>query len=127
VSVTATESITLSNGGHLSIENNATVADPGKLVPTALVVSAPDITLKDAQITAASTGNVAASDVQISFANQLLLDPSGITTSANMGNGGSISIQGGKFMALENSQITTSYWALRVTAGTSISASTRSS
>ncbi|HKA42327.1 MAG TPA: filamentous hemagglutinin N-terminal domain-containing protein [Burkholderiales bacterium] len=108
VSVAATESITLSNGGHLSIKNNATVLDPGKLVPTTLVVSAPDIILKGAQITAASTGNVPASDVQINFTNQLSLDPSGITTSANLGNGGSITIQGGKFMLLENSQITTS-------------------
>ena len=108
VNVVATESIEHSNGGHLSIQNNATVVDPGKLVPTTLVVSASDITLMDAQITAASTGNVPASDVQINFTNQLLLDPSGITTSANLGDGGSITIQGGKFMMLENSQITTS-------------------
>lgn len=108
VTVAATGSITLSNSGSLSIQNDATVADPGTIVPTTLSVSAPDITLKDASITAASTGNVAASDIQIRFSNHLFLDPSSITTSANLGNGGSIGIFGGQLITLENSQITTS-------------------
>ena len=108
VTVAAADSITLSNGGSLSIRNDATVPDPGSIVPTTLSVAAPDITLKDASITAASTGNVAASDILISFSNHLFLDPSSITTSANLGNGGSIGIFGGQLVTLENSQITTS-------------------
>ncbi|MCX7168849.1 MAG: hypothetical protein NTY41_00780 [Proteobacteria bacterium] len=108
VSVIATDSITLSNAGELSIRNDATVANPGSLTPTLLTVSAPVVTLKDASITAASTGNVAASSIQVIASERLSLDPSSITTSANLGNGGSITIQGGKFMTLDNSRITTS-------------------
>ena len=106
--VDATDSITLANGGELSIRNDATVADPTRLAPTLLSVSARDITLRDAQITSASTGNVAASNIQVDFKNSLSLDPSSITTSANAGNGGSVGIQGGKLIILDNSQITTS-------------------
>ncbi len=108
VTIAATRSITLSNGGSLSIQNEATAADASTIVPTTLSVSAPDITLKDASITAASNGNVAASDIQISFTGHLFLDPSSITTSAYLGNGGSISIFGGRLVTLENSRITTS-------------------
>ncbi|OGA69606.1 MAG: hypothetical protein A3G81_29830, partial [Betaproteobacteria bacterium RIFCSPLOWO2_12_FULL_65_14] len=108
VVVTASDSITLSNGGDIAITNDATVTSPGKLTPTSLTVTAPNISLQDAQITAASTGNVAASNIEVNFADRLSLDSSSITTSANAGNGGSIRIQGGKLMVLDNSQITTS-------------------
>ena len=95
-------------GVNISIRNNATVADPSRLNPTLLAVSAPDITLRDAKITAESVGNVDASGIQIRFSGQLLVDPSSITTSANLGNGGPISIGGGQNILLQDSQITTS-------------------
>ena len=125
VSVTASESVTLSNGGKLSITNLATVANPERIVPTTLTVTAPIMTLKDASITSASTGNGAASNVCIYFIDTLSLDPSSITTSANLGNGGSISIQGGKVMTMDNSYITTSVKGLTGNGGNiNISAST---
>lgn len=108
VSVSAGESITLSNGGRLSIENDATVAAPDALIPTTLHVSAPSITLNNAHISAASRGNVAASDIRVDFVDRLYLDPSSISTSANLGNGGSINISGNGTLILDNSQITTS-------------------
>ena len=87
--MSASKSITLiGNDNGLSIRNDATVAHPEALVPTTLKVSAPDITLKNARITASSSGNVAASAIQIDFTDKLMLDPSSITTSANQGNGG---------------------------------------
>jgi hypothetical protein len=108
VTVTATESITLSNGGTLSIANDATVANPSALVPTLLSVTAPTITMQDASITAASTGNVAASDIQIRYETRMFIDPSFITTSSFEGNGGSIFIDGGGPLFLVNSMISTS-------------------
>jgi hypothetical protein len=108
VTVGATDTIALSNGGTLSIQNDSSVLESSSLTPTLLSVSARDITLKEAAITAASTGNVPASDIRISFADRLTLDPSRITTSASEGNGGSIRIDGGKVLVLDNSQITTS-------------------
>ena len=108
VTVAATDSILLNNGGKLSIENNATVADPASVTPTLLSVSAPTITLLNSSISAASTGNVAASGIQLDYGKLLFVDPSFITTSANTGNGGSIVIQGGGPLWLDGSQITTS-------------------
>ena len=108
LSVSAGNAISLSNGGILSIRNHATVADPSRLTPTLLSVSAPRITLKDARITAESTGNTAASDIQIRFGDRMVVDPSSITTSANQGAGGDITIIGDGLLWLDHSQITTS-------------------
>jgi hypothetical protein len=104
----ATRSITLSNGGTLSIHNHATVVDPDLLTPTLLSVSAPSVALHDAKITAESTGNGAASDIQIRFSDRMVVDPSSITTSANEGDGGDITITGSGLLWLDHSQITTS-------------------
>jgi filamentous hemagglutinin family protein len=108
LTVTASRSIALSNGGRLSIRNEANVPDPSALVPTLLSVSAPTISLKDAQISAESLGSVAASDVVVHFTDRLMLDPSHITSSAKVGNGGSISIDGNGLLMLDRSSITTS-------------------
>src|SRR5262245_25400303 len=86
--------ITVANDGALSIRNRATVADPSALKPTLLLVSAPNITLTNASITAESTGNVNASDIRIDFTNRLIVDPSRVTTSANQRDGGDIRISG---------------------------------
>lgn len=108
VTVTAND-ITLSKSGQISIQNDATVADPSLQTPTSITVTAPRIALQDASISAASTGNVAASNIVINFGNLLHLDPSSITTSASLGNGGDITINGGNgLLWLDNSQITTS-------------------
>ena len=108
VIVLATDQMMISNGGSVSIQNDATATNAANLTPTLLTVTAPTITLKDATITSASTGNVSASNIQVIATERLSIDPSSITTSANLGNGGAITIQGGKVMTLDNSQITTS-------------------
>jgi filamentous hemagglutinin family protein len=108
LTVRAREGITISHGGALSIRNEATVANPSVLTPTLLFVSAPSITLTDASITAESTGNVDASDIQIRFSDRMVVDPSRISTSANLGDGGAISIEGNGLLWLDHSQITTS-------------------
>ena len=113
VSVTASDRITLANGGTLSIANEANVFDPSLLTPTRLTVTAPVVELQDASITAASTGNVAASDIVVNVGKLLFLDPSSISTSSVDGDGGAISILGpNAFVVLENSQITTSVTGL---------------
>jgi filamentous hemagglutinin family protein len=108
VTVKAAERLSLSNGGILSIRNHADVPDPSRLSPTLLSVSAPRISLTDAQITAQSAGNVDASDIQIRFGDRMVVDPSSITTSANSGAGGDITIAGSGLLWLDHSQITTS-------------------
>ncbi len=117
VAISATRGITVANGGELSLRNDATVADPAQLVPTMLTVSAPAIRLDGGEITAAATGNVAASGIRIDFGDRLSLDRGSITTSANAGNGGPIDIQDGRLLDLTNSQITTSVLGLRGNGG----------
>jgi hypothetical protein len=60
------------------------------------------------QITAASTGNIAASAIDIDYQQTLHMDPSAITTTSNQGNGGPITITGEGILWLQNSSITTS-------------------
>jgi large exoprotein involved in heme utilization and adhesion len=62
-------------------------------------------------ITASSTGNVDAGSIKINASNELYLDPSGITTTSNQGNGGGISITAG-ILSLNGSEITTSVTGL---------------
>jgi large exoprotein involved in heme utilization and adhesion len=108
LTVTAND-ITLSNGGQITIQNLATVATPSALTPTLITVTAPTINILNSAnaITASSTGNVDAGSITINASNILSLDPSGITTTANQGNGGGISITAG-IISLNNSDITTS-------------------
>ncbi|QLH51275.1 MAG: filamentous hemagglutinin N-terminal domain-containing protein [Candidatus Accumulibacter cognatus] len=107
--LSARDSVSLTGHGTVSIQNDASLGNPFGVTPGLLAVSAPTILLKDAEITAASTGNVAASQVQVDFSQRLALDNSGITTSANQGNGGSIDITGGQgTILLDNAQISTS-------------------
>ncbi len=109
VRAAATEGIVFSNGGGVSIVNGAVVEDPGRVAPTAVSVNAPNIVFRDkGVITASSAGNVAASNILMTFSDRLLLDDSAIGTIAIAGNGGAIRIQGGKLMVLDNSWITTS-------------------
>jgi filamentous hemagglutinin family protein len=113
VVVQATESITLSDGGRLGIQNDATVAHPATIVPGTLIATAPVITIgKDAKITAQATGNAPASNIEVNFTDRLSLNYGSITTSAKDGNGGAIRIQGGQLVDMRHSQVTTSVLGL---------------
>lgn len=108
INVTATQAIDLYSNAKITLQNNATVAAPKAIVPSTVTVTAPLINLKNSQITTASTGNVNASNIVINFTDKLLLDPSYITTTANTGNGGTIDINGGKVIYLQDSGFATS-------------------
>lgn len=108
VDLQASKSLTLTNGSSISILNDASVPNPERITPGALHISAPVVQLTDSQITAAASGNVDASSLNLTFGERLQLDNSQITTSSNLGNGGAISALGGQLLALKNSQITTS-------------------
>jgi hypothetical protein len=108
VVVSASERLTIADAGTLAIFNDADVSDPGVLKRTKLSVIAPIIEVMDARIRADSTHNVDASNIEISFTERLVLDPSRITTSAKDGDGGDIKITGTGLFWLDHSQITTS-------------------
>ncbi len=108
VSVLADESITLRDGAVVSIGNFAVLADPARPSPTTLRMAAPRITLQGGSlVTAASSGNVAASAIVVE-AGQLQLDGSGISTAANDGNGGAITVRADTALQLRRSAIMTS-------------------
>lgn len=108
IAITAREALTIANNGHITIFNDATVADPARKTQSAISIQAKSIDLTNASISASSTGNVAAGRIDISYADRMVVDPSSITTSAVNGNGGSISIAGNGLLALDHSRITTS-------------------
>jgi hypothetical protein len=94
--------------GLISIENSSTVADPAQISPTQIGIHAGTVQMDGGQISAASTGNIAASAIDIAYQQTLHLDPGSISTSANQGNGGPITITGQGILWLQNSSITTS-------------------
>ncbi|PZN84486.1 MAG: hypothetical protein DM484_02795, partial [Candidatus Methylumidiphilus alinenensis] len=108
ITVNASGFINIVNGGNISIENQGIAANPVSTMPGSLSVSAPNITLRDSIITSQSTQNVDASPIQIHFTHSLSLGNSFISTEAQNGNGGSITIQGGDSLTLTNSGIRTS-------------------
>jgi filamentous hemagglutinin family protein len=109
VTVTASNSITLSNEGELTIANAGTAIDPQAVKQSLLNVSAPLIEIDSgAAISALSVGNVAASNIKINFGSLLALDEGAISTDDIKGNGGSINISGNGLLNLQKSSITTS-------------------
>lgn len=112
VTVNASHSITVSNGGELSITNDAVPESPGQ-VRTLLSVAAPVIALVEGgTITAASSFNMAASNIHVDVGSRMTMTDSSITTSAVSGDGGSITVTGPGALALRNSYITTSVTGL---------------
>ncbi len=107
VSIDAGTLEVLSNGS-INIADNATIANPGSVKPTQISITAGQIDLNDGLITAASTGNVAASAIDISYSSALRMDPSTISTSSQDGNGGPITITGQGPLLMGHSSITTS-------------------
>jgi len=106
--VSASQALFLANHSRISMQNDATVAPPALITPTSLAVSAPAIDLKNSQITTQSTGNVNAGDIGVNFSGWLTMDPSFITTAANTGNGGTITLRGGQGIYLQDSGFMTS-------------------
>jgi filamentous hemagglutinin family protein len=108
VNVTASKTLRLAKRGSISIQNDATVADPSHIKAGVITLSAPDIDLQDSTITAAATGNVDAGSIVANFSHQLSMDTSLITTAATDGNGGIITINGGELINSYNSGFLTS-------------------
>ncbi len=107
VSIRAADTLLIDHA-RLSIKNQATVTTPEKNNISTLQVSADTLKLDHAEVTAASSGNIAASQIQIDFGQQMHLSPSVITTSAVSGNGGNIRVSGQGALILQRSQISTS-------------------
>lgn len=104
VTVNANDWLHLDNGGRISIENEASVSamNAVSIDPGIITVRVPDIDMKDSEITTNSTNNIAAGKIVMNFSHWLNMDSSFITTTANIGNGGTIDIDGGELIHLQN-------------------------
>jgi len=103
-----TGSLAVSSNGFIDISNAATVTNSNLVIPTQIKIDARDIHLDGGDITAESTGNVTASEININYSGGLRMDSGTIATSAVDGNGGAISISGQGPIWLNRSNITTS-------------------
>ena len=117
IDILARNNMMLTNGAQISISNKATVANTSSLVPTYINILTPNLTMTNSQIVADSSGNVDASNINITFTDTLYMDPSAISTLANNGNGGNIVINGGNMFWLQDSAITTSVLGLQGNGG----------
>ncbi len=100
--------LTLTGNGSINTSNGATVPNLDLVTPGQIKIDAQEIELLGGAITAASTGNVAASGIDISYSDSMHMDPSTISTSAVEGNGGPIAISGQGPLFISHSNVTTS-------------------
>jgi hypothetical protein len=75
----------------VSIENHATVLDPTAIKAGLITITAPEIVLKNSSIITTSTGNIDASNINIT-ANSLIMNSGVIQANAIGGSGGDISL-----------------------------------
>jgi hypothetical protein len=108
ITITETNDVNLINGAQISISNDGTASAGNTVSKHKIDLTAHSIFMKDSQILANSTGNVDASGININYSDQLNMDPSAISTSANTGNGGPINVYGGNMIWLQDSMIATS-------------------
>jgi large exoprotein involved in heme utilization and adhesion len=111
ISINADQGLYLRNHGEISIKNqgHGHAKTPNLVLPApAVTVTAGEIDLKDSEITTASTDNVAAGNINLNAAYRLTMDPSFIRTTANLGNGGDITVNSGQLIYLQNSGFITS-------------------
>lgn len=96
VNVAASE-ITLSNGGGISISNEAKVLNPELLTPTLLTVTAKTLDINGGTITAETRGNVDAGNVEVKVAEAANITNSGSITSETFAAGiaGSVTVSAG--------------------------------
>ena len=110
IDVAASESIAITNEGRISLENDAEAMNAKDIQAGRVMVAAPEIRLsRGGQITSQSSGNVNAADIRVNFDRGLVLaNQSLIRTTANTGNGGAITVQGGGTIRLDDSRFETS-------------------
>ncbi len=112
ITLKASESIYVNVGGKLLISNEASRSDTTIIQPGVLSLSAPNIFLTGAQISAQSYGDFDAGSILIDFSKHLFLNYTNIFTSANEGNGGRIAVKGGGIASLFSTTINTSVFGL---------------
>jgi hypothetical protein len=101
VIVNAKEFIQIGSNGKISIENLGDSVS--SKVSGNINVTAPNIKMKNAEITSHSIGNASAGDITVNALNRLNMNNSFINTTANTGNGGAINVNSGELIYLENS------------------------
>jgi filamentous hemagglutinin family protein len=101
VVVNAKEFIQMGNNGKISIENlgDSVFSE----VSGNINVMAPNIKMKNAEITSHSIGNASAGDITVNALNRFNMNNSFINTTANTGDGGSIKVNGGELIYLKDS------------------------
>jgi large exoprotein involved in heme utilization and adhesion len=100
--------LVIGSGGSVNVGNNGTVPDLTMFNPTQIMISVQNLKMIGGEITAASTVNADASSIDIYYSQSMRATDAKITTTAEYGNGGLISIDGSGNLGLDASQITSS-------------------
>jgi len=104
----AASNVSIDSNGYVDIGNFSTVPHPGMISPTQISISARTIDLDGGDVTAASSGNVAASGISIDYSRGMTMNSSTIVTTSNDGNGGPITVNGHGPLFVDASSIQTS-------------------
>lgn len=108
IDIGATESIRI--GGYAVVGSRNLETDlPGAAIgATGIRIAAPRILLDRAQISTDATGNFGAGTISIAGGERLNMVGSEVRTTANNGDGGAITINGGAMLVMDNTELTTS-------------------
>jgi filamentous hemagglutinin family protein len=108
IHIIAKHQITLRNDAQISIQNRATMPS-GQPTPSGeITITTPNLSINNGLINAKATDNADASNITLHIANALKMHLGDISTQANTGNGGAITINDGSVIDLQRSSITTS-------------------
>lgn len=108
IHIVANHQITLSNDAQISIQNRANVPNGQPTTSGEITITTPNLSINNSLINAKSTDNADASNITLHIANALKMHLGDISTQANTGNGGAITINDGSVIDLQRSSITTS-------------------
>ena len=115
ITLKARDAISVNDGGKIFMVNSVSRLDSKKIRPSMLSLSAPNIYLNSAFISAESFGNLDAGNIVIDFSKQFYLSYSQVFTKAIAddiggiaGNGGGISVKGAGVVSLYGSKMNTS-------------------
>ncbi len=120
IEIVASDTLTLSDGASLSIQNDASQSDfsldPSQInavqsftvSPGTLSVSASRIIIDGGLVSALSSGNIAAGNLRLSANQGLTLRNAELTTTARDGDGGDIDVTTDGMLLMDHSQVTTS-------------------
>jgi len=108
ITLVGTESLTITGGSEVAITNLVRLAQPASVMPSKINLASQALRIEHAEVSAASSANIAASDIDLTGVASLSLEQAVVSTTAQDGNGGRVNLRSEGLMHLDRAAVTTS-------------------